>query len=362
MPKKNRGSFLEWRAERNVWEIIWYEAGQRKRKSTGCSERAEADKELTKYKERAAKRTTSRLIDDVLADYQEEHAPHTARPQDIANCVLNLAPFFGDLSVEEVTKAKCQEYARRRKTKLMPDGTSKTISDASIRKDLEILRAALNHDHAEGRCPASFYVWMPQKPEGRERWLTRKEAADLLRAAKKQSQSAWYLRWFILLSLYSGQRRDAVLKLTWDRVDLEHGTINWQYGKKTNKRRPRQPMSDALWSFMRYLRPYGIKYVLHRNGEPLARVNKGLDVAYSEAGIANASPHTLKHTALTWMMQSGADAWSVAGFTGTSLKTIETYAHHSPGYLEAARNTARHARERRVTVPDTAPKKDSEND
>lgn len=363
MPKKNRGSFLEWRAERNVWEIIWYEAGQRKRRSTGCSDRTQADKVLTEHKERAHKRTTSRLVDDVLADYQEEHAPHTSRPQDIAHCVLNLSPFFGDMAVEEVSKAKCQEYARRRKTKLMPDGIQKTLSDASIRKDLEILRAALNHDHAEGRCPATFYVWMPQKPEARERWLTRKEAADLLRAAKKQKYSAWYLRWFILLSLYSGQRRDAVLKLTWDRVDLERGTINWQYGKKTNKRRPRQPMSDALWSFMRYLQSYGNHYVLHRNGEVLGRVNKGLGVAYSEAKIKDASPHTLKHTAITWMLQSGADMWAVAGFTGTSLKTIEsTYGHHAPGYLEAARNASKMSRERRVTVPDTAPKKATQND
>jgi integrase len=119
-------------------------------------------------------------------------------------------------------------------------------------------------------------------------------------------------------------------------------------------------MSDAFRSFMLYLGRYGNHYVLHRNGEPLKRLNKGLGVAYEQANIKDASPHTLKHTAITWMLQSGADMWSVAGFTGTSLKTIEsTYGHHAPEYLEAARDTAGLSRARRITAPKTAPQKEN---
>lgn len=349
MPKRNRGTFLEWRKERSVWEICWYVKGRKKHISTGTEDRNAADRHLSQHKQRASKREGSRLVDDAMNAYLEEHAPHTARPQDIAYCVLNLAPFFGEFSVDEVTKAKCQEYARQRKD----------VTDGTIRKDLEILRAALNHDHKEGRCEKNFYVWMPDKPEGRPRWLTRIEAANLLRAARNVSTAtrdkdgnkvSTHLPWFILLSLYSGQRRGAVLGLTWDRVDLERGTINWQYGKKTNKRRPMQPMPDELWMFMRYLSRHGTQgHVLTYRGMKMGRVNRSLSTALKLAGIDGVSPHTLKHTAITWMMQSGTDIWSVAGFTGTSLKTIEsTYGHHAPEYLEDARNSAKTARNKRI--------------
>lgn len=361
MPKKNRGEALEWRPERNIWEIVWFHKGKRKRRSTGTDDREKADKALTEHKERARRRQTSRLVDDALNDYQLEHAPHTERPEDIAHCVINLTPFFGDLSVPEVTKAKCQEYAVKRKTKTDAKGNVKTISDASIRKDLEILRAALNHDHAEGRCQKDFYVWMPEKPEPRAVWLTRKQAAALLRAAR--NDGPWHLAWFIILSLYSGQRKSAVLNLTWDRVDLDNGKINWQYGKKTNKRRPNQPMPDALRMFMRYLSRYSTAqgYVLHRDGHRIGRVTKSLATALKTAKIEKASTHTLKHTALTWMMQSGTDIWSVAGFTGTSLKTIEnTYAHHAPDYLEDARNSSKRGRERR-RLPQRLPQEKDNN-
>lgn len=353
MPKKNAGYRLQWRAERDVWEIIWYEQGKRKRVSTRTRHRKEADQVLKSHIERSQRRAVSRLVDDVLADYQIEHAPHTAKPIDIAHCVLNLLPFFGEKSVEQITKASCQEFTLRRK--------KEGLSNATIRKDLETLRAALNHDFKEKRIAAVPYIWMPDKPQPKERWLTRQECARLVWAARK---SSWYLPWFILISLYTGQRLRSVLNLTWDRVDLENGTINWQYGRATNKRRPKQPMPDELKMFLRYLKRRGTKngYVLHIDQEPIKNIKRGLKTSMRNAGIENASAHTLKHTALTHMMQNGTNIWSVAGFSGTSIKTIEgTYGHHHPDYLEDARTSAKQARRKRAyAAPNAAPRNNIE--
>ena len=53
------------------------------------------------------------------------------------------------------------------------------------------------------------------------------------------------------------------------------------------------------------------------------------------AGLDSAvSPHTLRHTAATWLMQRGADPWQVAGYLGMSLEVLlNTYGHHHPDYL-----------------------------
>jgi integrase len=271
-----------------------------------------------------------------LTDYQTEHAPYTASPERIAYSILNLSPFFGNLSVSNITNAKCKEYA-----------TDRNASDGTIRRELGTLRAALNHDKKEGRIEIVPHIWMPEPTRSKDRWLTRKEAAALLKASRNV---AFHLPWFILISLYSGQRKQAVLSLTWDRVDLDNGTIDWQYGRETKKRRIRQPMPDELKMFLKYLSRYGTDgYVLNIKGRKIGDIRKGLEAALTNAKINNATPHTLKHTAITWMLQNGTDLWSVAGFTGTSVKTLETtYGHHSPDYLENARTSFKTARRKRL--------------
>lgn len=65
-----------------------------------------------------------------------------------------------------------------------------------------------------------------------------------------------------------------------------------------------------------------------------------------QAGLnfSDVTPHTLKHTAVTWAMQRGADLWDAASFFGTSAQTIEkTYGHHHPDH----QGTAVRAMERR---------------
>jgi hypothetical protein len=51
----------------------------------------------------------------------------------------------------------------------------------------------------------------------------------------------------------------------------------------------------------------------------------------------NVSPHALRHTAATWLMQIGVNTWEAAGFLGMSEKTLrDVYGHHHPDYLRAA--------------------------
>src|SRR5262245_51803352 len=50
----------------------------------------------------------------------------------------------------------------------------------------------------------------PPKEPSRVRWLTRQEAARLLRSAK-----APHLRRFLLIGLYTGMRSQAILGLSW---------------------------------------------------------------------------------------------------------------------------------------------------
>jgi len=74
------------------------------------------------------------------------------------------------------------------------------------------------------------------------------------------------------------------------------------------------------------------------NGQPVRSVKTAFKTAVRLAGLPKGvSPHTLRHTAATWLMQRGADPWQAAGYLGMSLEMLlNTYGHHHPDHLSDA--------------------------
>ena len=80
------------------------------------------------------------------------------------------------------------------------------------------------------------------------------------------------------------------------------------------------------------------KHFVEFNGKPVASVKTAFKSAVKLAELGpGISPHTLRHTAATWLMQRGADPWQAAGYLGMSLEVLlNTYGHHHPDYLSDA--------------------------
>ena len=74
------------------------------------------------------------------------------------------------------------------------------------------------------------------------------------------------------------------------------------------------------------------------NGKPVGSVKKGFKSAVDLAKLpGKVTPHTLRHTAATWLMQRGVPIWEAAGFLGMSPEVLQyTYGHHHPDYLQRA--------------------------
>ena len=148
---------------------------------------------------------------------------------------------------------------------------------------------------------------------------------------------------FILLGLYTGRRKEAILSLRWPQVDLERGFIDFEIPgrQRTKKQRGAVPLPHKLLPHLRRARRRGtdLGYVLHINGSPIGDIKKGFAAACKRVGIDDVTPHTLRHTAATWLMQSGVKTWEAAGFLAMSEKMlIEVYGHHHPDHMrEAAR-------------------------
>jgi integrase len=266
----------------------------------------------------------------VLDDYAREHGPETAAPWRIASAVKSLVEFWQGRYVADVTRETCRRYEK-----------SRNRSAGTVRRELGVLRAAINHAHREGRVTRTVAVRLPEKPQARDRWLTEAEALTLYRASMSEPRVRLHLPLFILLGLYTGQRKEAILSLRWVQVDLNAGLINFNApgARRSNKRRAHLPIPSTLLRRLQRARQRGVElgFVVHENGQRLKDIKRGFSSACSRAGLTGVTPHTLRHTCATWLMQRGVSLWDAAGFLGMSRETLErVYGHHHPDFLQNA--------------------------
>lgn len=335
MPRRNSGARLRFLEKRGCFYIVWTEGGRSRERSTGTADRRLAEAALADFlhlrtRDAGPRDPSEILVTDVLADYAEERGPDTASPWRIAAAVKAMVPYWQGKTVANVTRDSSRSYV-----------TFRARSPGTARRELGVLRAAINHAHRSGRLTRVVAVDLPDSPEARDRWLTRKEAAALLRSAIREPRVRLHLPLFILLGLYTGQRKEAILSLRWSQVDLDAGRIDFNSpdARRSNKRRARQPIPRRLLAHLRRARLRGsdLGFVVHENGKRLGDIKRGFASACTRAGLGEVTPHVLRHTCATWLMQRGVPLWEAAGYLKMTQETLQrVYGHHHPDFLKGA--------------------------
>jgi integrase len=150
------------------------------------------------------------MIADMLRIYGEEVAPGMKSARLIAYHIANLLKWWGDKTAAQITMRTCKEFCATRP----PQGAI---------ADLKVLKASTTYWHRSEYGPLNFQpvFWLPKANPPKDRWLTKREAARLLKAAKPYL----HLRRMILLGLHTGSRPGVILALRWDQIDLKAGVI-----------------------------------------------------------------------------------------------------------------------------------------
>jgi integrase len=255
-------------------------------------------------------------------------------------------------------------------------------AERQCRHDLEDLRAAIEHHAKEGLHRGVVRVTLPPKGAARDRWLTRDELAAVLWACwrhrevqtlyrgkrkgerrETEKRPLRHLARFILLAVYSGSRAGAVLTASPARgegrshIDLARGIFYRlaEGARATNKRQPPVPLPRRLLAHLRRWVAKGVvsEYFVEWNGKPVKSVKTAFKTALRLAKVSGQiSPHTLRHTAATWLMQNGVDKWEAAGFLGMSVEMLDrVYGHHHPDHLRRAALSLGYRRGQSLAVP-----------
>ena len=373
MPRPSKGPRLYLRRARPGVgrKAVWLIRDGNKYIATGCvagpaehrppeaAQRALAEYIAEKYQPSRKTRDIDRIdIADVLSVYLADRGDQQADQVKFLGRISRLNSFWGGRKLSDVSTATCKEYVKSRG------------SIGGARRDLEDLRAAIGHHAAENLHRAVVNVWLPPKGEPRDRWLTRSEVAHLLWICWRHREAQIrhrgpdkgqrlptdkrplrHLARFILIGIYTGTRAGSIASASPVRaegrsfVDLDHGIFyRLAMGRRaTNKRQPPAPIPPRLLAHLRRWQRLGLagSHFVEFNGKPVKSVKTGFNKAVALAKLngegSKVVPHTLRHTAATWLMQRGVPAWEAAGYLGMSTEMIErVYGHHSPEHLRKA--------------------------
>ena len=368
MPNRSKGPRLYLRRARRDeaggHSAVWLILDGKNQRSTGCTAHdiAGAEKALARYiatkHARTARDVGSRDPDqvpiaDVLTLYLTDVVPKHARSGETKGRIRELDKFFGDRMLSYITGETCRAYAAHWST------------DAAARRELEDLRAAINYHRRENLHDKLVSVVLPNERMPRDRWLTRSEAARLVKAAWHYHEvqkghatgrrSRQHVARFILVALYTGTRASAVCGAAFERVsgagyvDLDRGVFYRRPAGKheTKKRQPPVPLPAQLLAHLRRWKRQGQRFAVEWNGDPVKSIRKAFASAVKDAGLdEDVIPHTLRHTAATWLMQAGTDMWQAAGFLGMTVEMLSArYGHHHPDHLSAAMRAYKRHRE-----------------
>lgn len=346
MPRQSRGPHLWLDKDRDQWTII--DRKRRTRTRFTSAQLQEAEGALSEYladKHTVARKDHNPPLADVLKAYLIEHLHQIPSGSNTEYNVRNLSKWWGLKRLDEVTAANCIAYAE---TKNRP----------GARNDLKVLRSAINHWHKfHGPLKAIPPVILPTASAPRERYLTRTEAAKLLKAARHTARLAR----FIVIGWHTGSRSNNIFGLRWDMIDFKTGMMQRRAAgaMESHKRTPPVRVSARLLAHLRRWKRIDASalaamnearaakgdlpltfcpFVVHWQHKKVTKLQKTWPKAVAEAALGDdVTPHVLRHSRVTHLLRNGISIWDTAKAVGMTAEMVErVYGHHHPDWQKGS--------------------------
>lgn len=335
-----------------IWQIATARAGTVVYRSTKRRDVDEAAKVLRAHEanQRSTKKQDSADAELVphMFHYLREHGPDIHRIDTVKSSFRAWIGFFQQdelttgVRVGDITK---NVVARFRRWRMGPhswdivwDGkayrhTSKGVTGEAVQRNIEDLRAALNHAEAEKRitqAPKLPSVDKKLRSKARRLTLTVPQLGALVAFADHEPEVQAWLR----LMIGTMVRPDA--GLAFDPAHQWHGNVADMHPKGaplTNKRNPIVPVIEPLQDVLKTW-PAGAAVKSRKKWWSTAREKLGLPPA--------AIPKTIRHTVATYLRDNEVPGEQISAMLGhkddddTLERTSEIYAHINPKKMRTA--------------------------
>jgi integrase len=248
---------------------------------------------------------------------------------------MHLKPYFGAMRLDAITPFGIEKYKKRR--------LDQGAAPATVNRELATL-SHLFHRAVEWR-------WLdraPARPKklaesaGRIVALGDKECEALLRAALAGADPDLWL--FVAFGLNTAMRHGEILAARWDRLDLPRRRLFVPEAKAGQREQPLTPELAALLERERESRDDRIGWIFpspHKDSGSghRARMDRPFRTAVERAGLdpAAITPHVMRHTAITRLVEAGVDLPTIQRISGhKTLAMVLRYAHVHGRHIDQA--------------------------
>lgn len=245
----------------------------------------------------------------------------------------HLEPFLAKKPLSAIEPFDIERYKKARRAA----GAAK----ATVNRELATLSHLLNQ--------AVEWKWIKSKPvkimrfkEDNQRivYLADDQCMALLEAAASDHNENVHA--FVMVGLHTGMRHAEILAIR--REDIDKGKrVIWVPQAKAGARE--QPITRELAEYLAKrmdMLPPGCEWLFPSPGSATGHVHtirKAFRRSAARAGLDpdQITPHTLRHTAVTHLVQAGVDLPTVQRISGhKTLSMVARYAHQSGSHIEAA--------------------------
>lgn len=275
------------------------------------------------------------IVSETL-DFYLQSSKHVVDQNRLEVIIKHLDGLMGDMHISEIGPAVCQKYGLLRKEqKTLRRGEYHPTADSTIARELGVLKSAARHALKWKKILNNDMPTfdMPKNLPKNEIWLHKDELQRLFDA----TGSNMVMKTYLVLLYVTASRRGAIEKLEWSQVDFERRIIhlNKPGQAATKKRRPTVPMGKSYDILQQMYENKQNKYVLGNNTDRYRQFNtllKRANLVEVEERDGRpkgyVTPHVLRHTRATHLLESGMSIYSVAQLLGDNATTVEKiYAH-----------------------------------
>jgi integrase len=274
--------------------------------------------------------TRGKTLKDLCIDYIEFHAkPHKRSwRKDLSRLTNHVIPHIGNLRVNAIVQSDIAELHRK--------VTSQTRYEAN--RVLEVLSTMFNKATSWGYDisgnPAKGI--QENREVKRDRWLRAEEIQRFAEAL--ESEPNLYARKCLWLLLLTGCRKNELLTLTWQNVDMFGRRIALPDTKSSNNHSV--PLSEEALALLRTLpREIGNPYVFpgSKAGQHLVNIDKAWYRVRKAAKITDVRIHDLRRSVGSWLAQSGYSLHLIGNLLNhASPQTTAVYARLAEGNVRDA--------------------------